>query len=82
MQTIKVSTSTTVNNSVVKFMINGVCIAHIGKDGKNTGRYAGRIDHAGVFAGCHNRTFPDAVEFISDAIERHFAAFGLNVEFA
>ena len=30
---------------------------------------------------CNNCTFPDAVEFISGAIENHFAAFGLNVEF-
>lgn len=36
-----------------------------------------------AFASANNlRTFPDAVEFISDAITNHFAAFGLNVEFA
>lgn len=80
MQTIKVNTRTNANGSVTMFTINGVCIAHVGRDLFNVGRYAGRVNNAGG-AMCNNCTFPDAVEFISDAIENHFAAFGLNVEF-
>lgn len=80
MQTIKVNTRTSANGSVTMFTINGVCVAHVGTDLYNVGRYAGRVNHAGG-AVCNNSTFADAVEFISDAIENHFAAFGLNVEF-
>lgn len=80
MQTIKVNTRTNATGSVTTFSVNGVCVAHVGKDFRNAGRYAGRINHADG-AVCNNRTFPDAVEFISDAITAHFAAFGLAVEF-
>lgn len=80
MQTIKVTTRTNANGGVTMFIINGVCIAHVGTDLYNVGRYAGRVNNAGG-AMCNNCTFPDAVEFISDAIENHFAQFGLNVEF-
>ena len=80
MQTIKVKTRTTTMGSVTMFSINGTCIAHVGTDLHNAGRYAGRIDHAGG-AMCNNCTFAHAVEFITDAITAHFAAFGLAVEF-
>lgn len=80
MQTIKVNTRTNANSSITTFSINGTCIAHVGTDLYNVGRYAGRINHAGG-AVCNNRTFADAVEFISDAITNYFAAFGLDVEF-
>ena len=79
MQTIRVNTRTN-SNGVAIFSVNGVCIAHVGTDLYNVGRYAGRINRAGG-AVCNNRTFADAVEFISDAICNHFAAFGLGVEF-
>ena len=50
-----------------------------GSDFCNPGKYSARF---GVYASGGNiATFADAVEFISDAIESHFAAFGLNVEF-
>lgn len=81
MQTIKVNTRTNARGSVTMFNINGVCIAHVGVDTHNVGKYAGRINQAGG-AVCNNTTFPEAVEFISDAITAHFAAFGLKVEFA
>lgn len=80
MQTIKVNTRTNTNNSVTMFTVNGVCVAHVGTDLYNVGRYAGRINRAGG-AVCYNKTFAEAVEFIGDAICNHFAAFGLNVEF-
>lgn len=80
MQTIKVNLRTNPNGGVTTFSINGVCIAHVGTDLFNVGRYAGRINHAGG-AVCNNKTFPEAVEFVSDAICNHFAAYGLNVEF-
>lgn len=78
MQTIKINTRTNTNGNVTMFTVNGVCVAHVGTDLYNVGRYAGQFS---PFASCNNSTFADAVEFISDAIESHFAAFGLNVEF-
>ena len=80
MQTIKVNTRTNATGSVTTFSVNGTCVAHVGKDFHNIGRYAGRINHAGG-AMCNNCTLADAVKFISDAITAHFAAFGLAVEF-
>lgn len=80
MQTIKVNTQTNPNGSVTMFTINGVCIAHVGTDLFNVGRYAGRVNQAGG-AVCNNKTFPEAVEFIGDAICTLFASLGLNVEF-
>ena len=80
MQTIKVNTRTTPNNSVTTFSVNGVCVAHVGTDLHNVGRYAGRINQAGG-AVCNNKTLPEAVVFIGDAICNLFASLGLNVEF-
>lgn len=80
MQTIKVNTRTNEANNITIFSINGVCIAHVGTDLYNVGRYAGRINRAGG-AVCNNRTFTDAVEFISDQICALFGSLGLNVEF-
>lgn len=80
MQTIKVNTRTNGGGNVTTFSVNGVCIAHVGTDLFNIGRYAGRINRAGG-AMCKNRTFTDAVEFISDQICALFASLGLNVEF-
>lgn len=77
MQTIKVNT-----NSLpwgCNFTINGKEIAGIGSDFCNPGKYSARF---GVYAsGSNIATFADAVEFIGDAIESHFASLGLNVEF-
>lgn len=53
-------------------------IATITKDGLNEGRYSASF---GVFGGCSNVGYPEAVEFITDCIERHFENFGLNVKF-
>lgn len=80
MQTIKVNTRTNARGSVTTFSVNGVCIAHVGTDLHNVGRYAGRINQAGG-AVCNNITFPEAVEFIGDAICGLFASLGLDVEF-
>lgn len=80
MQTIKVNTRKNTNNSVMTFAVNGVCVAHVGTDLYNVGRYAGRINQAGG-AVCNNKTFAEAMEFIGDALCRLFASLGLNVEF-
>lgn len=80
MQTIRINTRTNEANGITIFSINGVCIAHVGTDLYNVGRYAGRVNHAGG-AVCNNKTFPEAVEFIGDAICSHFEKFGLEVEF-
>lgn len=69
MQTIKVTTESTANG----------CEFTTGCKDTN-GTFWARFQ---VYASANNlRTFADAVEFISDAIENHFAAFGLGVEFA
>ena len=76
-QTIKVNTSKT-EYGVAFSVKGGNFLAAIGADFHNKGRYAGQFS---PFASCSNKTFPDAVEFICDAICNHFAQFGLNVEF-
>lgn len=77
MQTIKVNTNFLPWGC--NFTINGKEIAGIGSDFCNPGKYSARF---GVYASGGNiATFADAVEFITDAITAHFAAFGLNVEF-
>lgn len=77
MQTIKVNTSKT-EYGVAFSVDGGNFLAAVGNDFHDKGRYAGQFS---PFASCNNKGFADAVEFISDAIESHFAAFGLNVEF-
>ena len=77
MQTIKVNTSKT-EYGVAFSVQGGNFLAAVGTDFYNKGRYAGQFS---PFASCNNKTFANAVEFISDAIENYFAAFGLNVEF-
>lgn len=77
MQTIKVNTSKT-EYGVAFSVQGGNFLAAVGTDFYNKGRYAGQFS---PFASCNNKGFADAVEFISDAIENHFAALGLNVEF-
>lgn len=76
MQTIIV----TVNQQGEKtaLQIDGKVIATITKDSFNKGRFCGSF---GVFGCCNNNTYPNALEFITNCIERHFANFGLNVEF-
>lgn len=80
MQTIKVSTTATAYGVAFGIM-DGNFLGAVGPDKKNPGKWGGHIDNNGLFAGCFNRSFAEAVEYISDAIENHFAAFGLNVEF-
>lgn len=58
--------------------IDDKVIATISKDSFNEGRYSASF---GAFGYCNNSHYPDAVEFITDCIERHFANFGLNVKF-
>lgn len=77
MQTIKVNTNKT-EYGVAFSIQDGNFLAAVGNDFYNKGRYAGKF---GSYGSCNNCTFADAVEFISDAIVNHFAAFGLNVEF-
>ena len=77
MQTIKINTSKT-EYGIAFSIAGGNFLASVGNDFHNKGRYTGQFS---PFASCNNSTFADAMEFISDAIETHFAAFGLNVEF-
>ena len=77
MQTIKVNTIKT-EYGVAFSVDGGNFLASVGNDFYNKGRFAGQFS---PFASCNNKGFADAVEFIGDAIESHFAAFGLNVEF-
>ncbi|MBD5302397.1 MAG: hypothetical protein HDS16_05315 [Bacteroides sp.] len=77
MQTIKV-TSTRNEYQDVIFAIDGSEIATVSRDVWNPGKYRARF---GIHRFINNARFVDAVEYISDAICNHFAAFGLNVEF-
>ena len=80
MQTIRIN-STATTYGVAFSVKDGNFLGSVGADKKNPGKWAGRINNGGLFAGCFNRSFAEAVEYISDAIENHFAQFGLNVEF-
>lgn len=77
MQTIKVRTQKT-DYGVAFSVQDGYFLAAVGNDFNNKGRYAGQFT---PFASCDNCTFPEAVEFIGDAICNHFGRYGLNVEF-
>lgn len=59
-------------------MTNKKRIGIISSDSYHAGKYIGKF---GVFESCNNSTFAEAVEFVSDCIERHFAEFGINVEY-
>lgn len=77
MQTIKVESIATTYG--VAFSVkDGNFLASVGPDSYNPGRWATGNP---TFGACNNCTFADAVEFISDAVCNHFAAYGLNVEF-
>lgn len=65
-------------NGHTELYIGETNIATIQKDWKNVGRWAG---HFSVFGVCNNKTFPEAVEFITDCIDRHFAQFGIEVSY-
>lgn len=58
--------------------IDGKVIATISKDSFNKGRFCASF---GAFGCCNNNSYPNALEFITNCIERYFANFGLNVEF-
>lgn len=70
----------TVNNQGEKtaLQIDSKVIATISKDSFNKGRYCASF---GPFGCCNNSRYPEALEYITDCIERHFAKFGLNVTF-
>lgn len=75
MQTIKINIEQTANG--YEFTTGYKAIATIRKD--TNGTFWARFQ---AYASANNlRSFADAVEFIRDAIESHFTAFGLNVEF-
>lgn len=77
MQTIRVNTSKT-EYGIAFSVAGGNFLAAVGNDFSHKGRYSGQFS---PFASCNNLTFADAVECISDAIERHFASFGIATEF-
>jgi len=53
-------------------------MAYITKDENHIGRYIGRH---GCLSQCDNKTYPEAVEFITDSIEKLCAELGIEVEF-
>lgn len=58
--------------------IGSKVIATISMDSFNKWRYCASF---GVFGSCNKSHYQDAVDFITDCIERHFSGFGLNVVF-
>lgn len=80
MQTIKVTLpAATAATDTIRFQIDGSTIATVSPDMFNKGKYCGNF---GAFGSCNNVSAPDAFDFIVTVIDSHFAAFGLNVEFA
>lgn len=64
------------------FKVDEVSIAEITESYGRAGKYTGRVYGFSSFDGCHDGvSYPDALEFVSDVIERRFARLGLNVEF-
>ena len=64
------------------FKVDEVSIAQITESYGCAGRYTGRVYGFSGFDGCHDGiSYPDALEFVSDVIERRFARLGLEVEF-
>lgn len=80
MQTIKITLpAATAATDTICYQIDGTTIATVSPDMFNKGKYCGNF---GAFGSCSNVSAPDACEFVAVAIVNHFAAFGLNVEFA
>lgn len=64
------------------FKVDEVSIAEITESYGRAGKYTGRVYGFSGFDGCHDGcSYPDALEFVSDVIEKRFARLGLNVEF-
>lgn len=81
MQAINVTINQVAGNGCA-MLVNNKVIASIYNDHINTGRYVGLFAHGTSFGQIkEGMRYPDAVEFITGCIERHFANFGLNVEF-
>lgn len=79
MQTIKITLpAATAATDTLHLQIGDTTIATVSPDMFHKGKYCGNF---GAFGSCSNVSAPDACEFIITLIERHFAAFGLNVEF-
>lgn len=80
MQTIKVTLpAATAANETISYRIDGKTIATVSPDFYNKGKYCGKF---GVFGSCNNTDVVTACAFVCEAICNHFAAFGLDVEFA
>jgi len=76
MQTITVTISA-VNNGY-DFTVNGKTIATIRPDEDHKGRYKMRCS---IFLNGNNSRLPDAVESVTETIERNLQGWGVAVEF-
>lgn len=77
-QAVTLKIEVTTENNVTRFdATNGKKMAVIMADSFNGGFCA----YCGTFGSCSGKTYPEAVEFVSDCIERHFAEYGINVDF-
>lgn len=67
----------------VCFLINNNMIGWIYSDATHKGKYVGLFGKASAVyrKTSYCLTYPEAVEFVTDAIEQHFAELGLDVEF-
>ena len=80
MQTVIVTAERHETYTILK--VDEVSIAEIIESHGCAGKYTGRIYGFSGFDGCHDGvSYPDALEFVSDVIERRFARLGLEVEF-
>lgn len=80
MQTVIVTTVR--HETYTIFKVDEVSIAEITESHGCAGKYTGRVYGFSGFDGCNDGiSYPDALEFVSDVIERRFARLGLEVEF-
>ena len=76
----KVMVTVDTHNNHMAFKVDEVNIAEIIENHGRAGKYTGRVYGFSGFDGCHyGVSYPDALEFVSDVIERRFARLGLEV---
>lgn len=75
---LKVNVSKYYNGVKFTSAVNGYEFGAVGSDFFHVGRYSG---NAGLWGSCNNSDYTDALEFVSDCIERNLGKFGISVEF-
>lgn len=78
----KVIVTMYMHDNHTSFNIDKVSIADITKSYGCEGKYTGRVYGFSGFDGCLDGcSYPDALEYVSDVIEKRFTKLGLEVQF-